>query len=201
MSAIKTLLVLVTCQCCLAGDDTNVIAIGDWSKSVGTSDGQSLRGRMLVTQASLPGLETKVYLELQNVSVAAGAPMQVYFDPRQGLHCEVLDGQNKPPPQQGGGANGGGASACSVTLPYDSMIRLRANMYGHGYGEGHSLYIQMCNAQHWVIDRTDTNVYFMSGTFTVRPPTNHITSGLDEARAMWSGTLEFPKMKIWPAKR
>ena len=208
MRAIKTFLFLVACQCCLAGGDTNVIAISDWSKSVGTFYGQSLRGRMLVAQEHSPAHagpwpETEVYLELQNVSGAVGAPMQIYFDPGQGLRCEVLDTQGRPPPQMGGGGNGGGAGACCVTLPYDATIRLRANMYGHGYRVGNGLYIQMCppNAQHWVIQPSDTNVYFMSGTFTSSSPTNHVTSGPDDVPAIWSGTLEFPKMKVWPPKR
>jgi hypothetical protein len=55
--------------------------------------------------------------------------------------------------------------------------------------------------QSWTIRPTDTNVYFMSGTFTVTTPTNHIAKDLHDARAIWSGTLELPRMKIWPQKQ
>ncbi len=207
MKSTTLLLFLASYQFCVAGGDTNIIAMSGWSKPVATFYGETLRARMIIAQEHSPAHagpwpETEVYLELQNVSSAAGSPMQVYFNPGQALHCEVVGTRGRPPLQIGGGPNGGGAGACWVTLPYDSTIRLRANMYGHGYRVGNGLYIQMCppNAQGWVIQPSDTNVYFMSGTFTVTPPTNHVAKDLEESRTIWSGTLEFPKMKIWPPK-
>jgi hypothetical protein len=105
-----------------------------------------------------------------------GAPMKIYFDPGQGLRCEVLDANGKPPPQVGGGGSGGGAGACWITLPYDSTIRLRANMYGYGKKEGDGLLIQMSppNIQSWDIQASDTNPYFMSGTFTIATPAEYV---------------------------
>lgn len=203
MRAFAALLVLAACQLCMAGGDTNIIAISDWSKAVSTSYGQTLRGRLLIAQEHSPAhagpwLETGVYLELQNISSAVGAPMQIYFDPGRGLRCEVSDANGKAPPLAGGFGSGGGAGACWISLPYDSTIRLRANMYGHGRKERDGLLIQMSppNMQRWEIQARDTNVYFMSGTFTVTVPANHVAKNFDETRSIWSGSLELPKMKI-----
>jgi hypothetical protein len=203
MRAATLFLLLTACQFCIAGGETNIIAMSDWSKPVGTKYGQTLRGRMLIAQEHSPAHagptpETEVYLELQNVSGAAGAPMQICFDPGRGLRCEVLDADGKPPPSIGGAGSGGGAGACWITLPYDCTIRLRANMYGYGKKAGDGLLIQMSPPamQRWDIQAGDTNVYFMSGTFTVTTPANHVARDFDETRSIWSGTLELPKMKI-----
>jgi hypothetical protein len=186
-----------------SGGDTNIIAVSDWSKPVGTSNGQTLRGRMSIVQENSPAHagpfpETELYLELQNVSGAAGAPMQIYFDPGNGLHCELLDANGKPPPQAAGRGSGGGPGACWITLPYDSTIRLRANMYGYGKqkGDGLLLVLSPPAMQYWNIQAGDTNVYYMSGTFTVTPPTNHVAKDIDAVRSQWSGILKLPKMKI-----
>ncbi len=71
-------------------------------------------------------------------------------------------------------------------------------MYGYGKKKGAGLLIQMSppGMQSWDIQAGDTNVYFLSGTFTVRPPTNSVPRDFEAARAVWSGTLELPKMKI-----
>ena len=71
-------------------------------------------------------------------------------------------------------------------------------MYGYGKKEGDGLLIQMSPPamQRWDIQAGDTNVYFLSGTFSVAPPTNDIPKDFEVARAVWSGTLDLPKMKI-----
>ena len=98
MKAITFFLLLAACQFCFAGGDTNIIAMSDWSGPVGTSNGQTLRGRMMIAQEKSPAStgrpETEFYLELQNVSGAVGPPMQFYFDP-YGLRCEMLDANGK----------------------------------------------------------------------------------------------------------
>ena len=86
--------------------------------------------------------------------------------------------------------------ACWITLPYDSKIRLRANMYGYGKPKGDGLQLTLRSGASWTIQAGDTNDYYLSGTFTVSPPTNHVAKDFEAARAEWSGTLELPKMKI-----
>src|ERR1700722_10437073 len=113
MRTILTLFLLAVCPFCFAGGDTNIIAVSDWSNPVGTYSGNSLRARMIVAYGrgktlDSPWLETKFYLEFQNVSNATGFPIQFYFDPRGGLRCvlQTADGKRGP---QGGAGSGGGA--------------------------------------------------------------------------------------------
>lgn len=206
MRTIATSLFVALCQFCFAGGDTNIVAISDWSKPVGTQYGATLRARMLIAQEHSPAHagpwpETEFYLEFQNVTGAAGAPLQFYFDPAR-LRCEMLDANGKPPPPDGFGGSGGGAGPSWITLPYDSTIRLRANMYGYGVKpEDGFLLVLMPTMQAWSIRPGNTNVYFLSGTFTVTTPTNRVTKDFDEARKIWSGTLALPKMKISVPKR
>jgi hypothetical protein len=54
--------------------------------------------------------------------------------------------------------------------------------------------------QQWTIRADDTNLYFMSGTFMASTPTNDVAKGLDDARTIWTETLELPKMKISVSK-
>ena len=87
-SAVKPLipfLFFTACQLCFAGGDTNIVAISDWSKPVGT-DYSTLRARMIIAQEHSPASggplpETEFYLEFQNVTASAGNPLQFYPDP------------------------------------------------------------------------------------------------------------------------
>lgn len=140
--------------------------------------------------------ETQVHLEFQNVSGAIILPTQFYFDPWTGLRCGMRDAKGSLVEPRGGGS-GAGAGASWITLPYDSTIRLRANMYGYGSKPGEGLILALSPLeQSWWIGAGDTNVYYLSGTFTVTTPTNYVPKDLETARATWSGTLELPKMKI-----
>jgi hypothetical protein len=202
MRAIALFFFFAASHFCFAGGDTNILALSGWSKPVSTRDGQSLRARMMIAQEMLPGRvgnvpETEFYLELQNVTGAAGAPMQIYFD-RRNLQCVMLDanGRPPPPPPGGEGGSGSGAGKCWITLPYDCTIRLRANRYGFGFPRGDGLFLMLTPGAFWVIQPGDTNDYYLSGQFTVTPPTNSVPADFDHARVFWSGTLELPKMKI-----
>jgi len=204
MKTITLFLLLAACQLSFAGGDTNIIAMSDWSKPVGTSLGQTLRGRMILAQGYSGGFRgpwpaTEFYLELQNVS--EGSPtMTFYFDPA-GLHCQMVDSNGKPPPPQGGGGSGGGAGACSITLPRDGTIRLRVGMYGYGRPPGDGLRLALDPpSQWWEILPGNTNDYFLSGTFSVAPHTNSVARDFETERAIWSGTLDLPKMRVWVGK-
>jgi len=197
MKAFILLFILAACQPCFASGDTNIIAMSDWSKPVSTIDGHSLRARMIVAYgrgANYAGQwpETQVHLEFQNVS---GAPTQFYFDPSEGLRFVMTDINGNPVTTPGGGS-GGGAGASWITLPYDSTIRLRANMYGYGSKPGDGLNLTLYPPQAWWFRAGDTNVYFLSGTFTVTTPTNFVPRDFEVASSIWSGKLEIPKMRI-----
>ncbi len=148
-------LVLLSCQFSPAGDNTNILAMSDWSKPVAATSGHALRARMIVAQGRSAGFggpwpETQFYLEFQNVS--SGGPILFYFNPPQQLHCTLLDANGNPPPPVGQGGSGGGAGSAWITLPYDSTIRLRANMFGYGNkpGDGLQLTVRL-GAQSWWI--------------------------------------------------
>jgi hypothetical protein len=162
------------------------VAVGDWSEA-----GDNLRGRLLIVQGHPRGegriRETAVYVELQNVSDAAGGPINVYFDNR--LTCELRDAADKvvPPVPQAG--SGGRPAPTWVPLPYDSSIRLRANPYGFGRPKSDGFLIPFAGNS-WLIAAGDTGEYYLSGTLTVTPPDGH------RGERAWHGTLTFPKMLI-----
>ncbi|MBC8126676.1 MAG: hypothetical protein H8M99_05965 [Gloeobacteraceae cyanobacterium ES-bin-144] len=205
MKAIASLLSLAACQLSYAGGDTNIVAISDWSKPVGAR--MTLRARMIISQEHSPardGLqkETAFYLEFQNVTGAIGAPLQFYFEPGA-LRCELFDSDGKSLPAEVVSGSGGGAGPCWITLPYDSTIRLLANMYGYGLKpeDGFMLVMAPPNMQGWTIRAGDTKAYSMSGTISVTTPANHVPKDGDDARTVWSGTLELPKMKLSVPKK
>ncbi len=199
MRAIAAFLLLAACHLCCASGDTNIIAMSDWSKPVDTTD-DSLRVRMIAAYGRGPGFggphdETQFYLEFQNVSGPIISPTQFYFDPSRGLRCVMKDANGNTVPA-GGSGSGGGAGACWITLPYDSTIRLRANMFGYGTKRGAGLILTLYPPYAWEFRAGDTNSYYLSGTFTVTTPTNFVPKDFEAARAVWSGTLQLPRMKI-----
>lgn len=201
MKGIASLLFLAACQFSYAGEDTNIVAMSDWSKPVSAANGATIRARMIISQVNSPAhagpqKETAFYLEFQNVTGAVGSPLQFYFDPVRALRCELLDADGKPPPAEGMGGSGSGAGPCWITLPYDSTIRLRANMYGYGLKPEDGFMLVVSPPQGWTIRPGNTKTYFMSGTFTVTAPKNHVAKDSEDARTIWSGTLELPKMKL-----
>jgi len=202
---VVSLLLFTLHRCCFGIEDTNVVALGEWSQPVDCSgadrkDCGSLRGRLLIRYGYSPRYagqlpETQVYLELQNVSTTVGNPMEIYFDPQNGLQCELRDSHDQPPPPIGTGGSGAFPSPCWVTLPYDSTVRLRSSWYGYGMPKNKGLKIPLF--QELIILAENTNDYFLSSTFTVTAPTNHICP---PDHCVWQGTLTLPKMKI-AAKR
>jgi hypothetical protein len=162
------------------------LAVGDWS-----APADNLRGRLLIAEGRILGdgktRETVMYVELQNVSDAVGADLNIYFENK--LRCELQDASGKLVPPKGYGANGGRPGPCWVTLPCDSSMRLRFGLYAHGRAKDAGLLIPLPDGS-WFIPANATEDYFLSGKFTVSPPKDH---GRDQA---WKGTLELPKMKI-----
>jgi hypothetical protein len=174
---------------CLAGDDTNVLAAGDWSAPVAGSEDQYgrgghnpvIRGRLIFCES--PKNQTPaLYLELQDCHKAWGGDIEVYCA-LDGGACRLRDqdASDKPlsqkfiPPRF---TNGGMPSTHWITLPSDSTIRLRLTAYAGFY-------------------YASTNDYFVSGTFTAAPPSVATDNRLD----VWQGTLKLPPVKIVPEKQ
>ena len=201
---IDILIGVISCCFCLGSEPTNVIAASAWSEPTGCATGLPdcglLRGRVLILEgksAAYAGQvpETQVYLELQNVSTTTGTAMEVYFDPRLGLRCEVRDSSGRPPPQVGQGGSGAFPSACWVTLPYDSTIRVRASWYGYGNPREGGLKIPL--VEPLVITGSNTNSYYLSGTFSAQTQSDHVPG---PNRVIWQGTLKIPAVKVWPKR-
>jgi hypothetical protein len=183
-----------------ATEATNIIAMGPWSEPTACSGEDiscgPIRARLLVCYgfsplaagrpANLP--ETQVYLELQNLG---NRPLELYADFKNGLKAELLDIDGRPPRLSGGPGSGSFPPASWVSLPYDASIRLRASWYGFGMPRNNGLAIPLFHPL--TIRPGDTNEYFLSGTFTVTPPTNHVAPL--ESR-VWQGRVILPKMKI-----
>ena len=214
MKSIALFLLFAAQACCFAVEDTNIIAAGDWSKPVGDFLGYTLRGRLLLCDSPKDKV-TAVYLELQECADSWGGCMDVYCNMKptvalgghpdsQGREhiekaaavWELRDASDKLVPESGGGFGGGAPGASWIMLPCDSTVRLRASVYGGGRLKDGSLSIFFLSNS-WVIPPRSTNDYYLSCTFTVDPPTNHVA--LPEHH-VWQGTLTLPKMKI-PVQR
>jgi len=163
------------------------MAIGTWSEPV-----EGLRGRLLVGQGrDLPGQkarETLVYVELENVAHTHSGERALYFDPGA-LRCNLTNAEGKAVPEYPFGGSGarGGPSPGWVTIPFDALIRLRANPSGYGSSDG--LHIALSNA-HFLIKTGDTGEYGLTGTLTIAPPDGN---GRVDA---WAGTLKLAPVKL-----
>jgi hypothetical protein len=193
------LLLFALAQCGFGATNLSTIAVSDWSEPGVTTapGGGSLRVRLLIYEGYSAGYggkipETLVYVELENVGLR---DLKIYCDFQIGLQCDLRDANNKPPPAVGTGGNGGFPSPSWITLPRDSSTRLRASWFGYGMRKEEGLKIPIFHEL--ILKADNTNQYFLSGTFTVSPPTNSfIPSDLN----VWTGTLTLPKMRI-PVQR
>jgi hypothetical protein len=204
MKPLIAIFLCVTAAFCFAGEEPKILASSEWSQPVSTPSGQTLRARMIVAQGHSPAHagaspETMLYLELQNVTAAVGDPLRLYFDPVKGLRCELRDSTGKAV-GGGGFGNGGRPGADWISLPYDSTVRLRASMYGHGRAPGDGLTLTVAPDASWTIPPGDTKEYHLTGILTVDREPKDIPKNASEARAVWSGTLVLPKTKLSVAK-
>ena len=206
MGSVQTMKVLVSgfifaaCQLCFAAEDTNIIAISEWSKPVSLQNDQlhdeAIRGRLLILQGMEPAgggpdvtNGAMTFIELQNVTGVNGGGIEIYFAVTN-LHCELSDGAGKiiPPPTSGAWGGRGPFSPYWVNLPYNSKIRLFVN--------GGSLNPLMAYPSgepwtRWSIPHDGTNVYYLTGTLSVY---GHTNSSLPSD--FINATLSFPKMRL-----
>jgi len=204
MKSISLIFLFVAHASCFAVD-TNILAAGDWSKPV-----DRLRGRLLLCDSPKDKVAA-VYLELQECSESWGGGMDVYCNMestaalgaqgdervvKAAAVWKLQDASGIPVPESSSGFSGGAPVASWISLPCDSTVRLRASVYGGGRLKDGSLSIFL-PSNRWVVPPRSTNDYYLSCTFTVDPPTNHVA--LPEHH-VWKGTLTLPKMKI-PVQR
>jgi hypothetical protein len=204
-------LLLLSCLCCFA-DDTNIIAMSDWSEPVGFDD-HAIRGRLLIVAGSEPAYGgpktenlTMTFVELQNVTGACCGSVKVYFD-IMGLNSDLFGANGVPftsPLTGDAGFPGPSFSPCWVVLPYNSTIRLFVDSTTRSSVRIHP------NGEIWrrlSISPSDTNVYYLSATLTISTPTNGTLTVTPPGSmgyhkyADWSGKLIFPKTKIFASKQ
>ena len=159
--------------------DTNVVAVGAWSEPVSDSEGDTLRGRLVVydEQSQSAANHARVYLELQHVFQGVWyIPLEIYFDIglSDDLHFEMRDKLDKPVPQFPVRIRGPAPSPCWVTLPCDSTVRLRADTYTLGPQSKPDGLEILVRGGCWLIRPNATNDFFLSGSFT--PSTDHPSS-------------------------
>lgn len=207
MKPITILLLILTSFRCMAGE-MNIIVATDWSQPVDYF-GHSIRGRLLIIEGDEPsygGLKTEphsmTFVELQNVSI--GASLKLYFDV-MGLNCELVGTNNLPVPltSSRGVHDSRPLSPYWVVLPYNSTIRLFINS---GYSSRLTVFQNGKPWCYWSINPTNTNVYYLSGTFTIGTATNGTLTVTPpemmgtHSYADWRGKLNFPKTEISAGK-
>src|SRR5262245_51394509 len=192
---------------CFGVDDTNAVALGPWSEPVANYYGAAIRGRLAIYEhkhhRGPSGVDTALYLELEEHSNFVGASPQVYFHIAQdggtnGLHCQLTDQAGRIIPDSGFAFGGGAPISQWIEIPCDGGVRLRVSVFGGGRLEDGGLAIWSFGPGSWTIKPNDTNTYFLSGVFTVNPPTNYVPK---DSRWVWQGTLKLPKMRIPAVKK
>jgi hypothetical protein len=192
----------MACGQCPAAEPPKVIAEGDWSKPVADSRGRALRGRLVLCEKAFGDdrRHVAVYVELQDASDAIGGGMRLFCDMgkhdfrpeyKGGLDCELRDKNQQLVKTTPFPFGGGVPKSEWVTLPTDATIRLRASPFGISRVKAKAICPHL--GKLWVIADDDPNEYYLSGTFTVDPPTDPTAAGNEH---LWRGTIALPAVRI-----
>jgi hypothetical protein len=198
MKTLSFLLTLVLCcHWCFSGPpDAGVVVVGEWSEPVKDGDGHTLRGRLVVCddRPANASNHARVYLELEHGGSAL--PTEVYHDIEStALNVEVRDEHDQLVPQKRVAVRRPSLPPCWVTLPCDSTVRLRSDLYAVSLTPNPDGLLFMLGSGTWIIPTNAAGDFYLSGTFT--PRADH-PSALKYH--IWQGTLKLPKVKIPPPK-
>ena len=183
-------------------DGPKITAAGEWSKPVADSGGYAVRGRLVLGEKPVSDgrRQVAVYVELQDASEAVGGSMRLFCDLgktdfrpeyKGGLQCELQDKDKRPVKSTPFPFSGAVPKSEWVTLPSDATIRLRASPFG--IHRAKALAISPDLGKLWVIGDDDPNEYFLSGTFTVDPATDHTPPAKEH---VWRGTIVLPAVRV-----
>jgi hypothetical protein len=188
---------VLCCHWCFAGQpDAAVTSVGEWSEPVSDADGHTLRGRLVVCddRPANASNHARVYLELEHGGSAL--PLEVYHDIEStALNLELRDGHDQPVPRKLVSVRRPSLPPCWVTLPCDSTVRLRSDLYAVVLTPNPDGLLFMLGSGTWIIPTNAAGEFYLSGTFTA--PVDH-PSALKYH--IWQGTLKLPKVKIPAAK-
>ena len=177
--------------------DKHILGTGAWSKPVTDTD-HTLRGRLLVydDDARESINHVRVYLELQHIFEGGWPlPPEIHYDldgAKRALQLKLCDGRGRTLPRETNYADRGSARIYPfwVTLPCDSLLRLRADIYTMGLTPKPKGLVVQVEDGIWIVPPHHRPVY-LSGTFT--PPLDRRSSA---KHFVWQGTLELPPVKI-----
>ena len=204
MKILLSLLLFAANHYCLAQTDTNLIGAGAWSEPVSDS-GRTIRGRLLVYDDQVESAfnHARVYLELQHIYKPTQGldPVEIYYDPNMGVDNKppglilgLRDAHDQEIPSKPQAFNGAFNKPYWITVPSDTTVKMRADLFSMGYYETNGLNI-LGRAGSWTIPPHATNDFYLHGTFI---STNDNPSPLKYH--IWQGTLELPPVKI-PARQ
>jgi len=188
--------------------EINLLAAGSWSEPVSDSQGNRLRGRLVVydgihqTNVVRKGVWTTapVYLEIQEMTTANQHPTRIYFDLLEGPKFELRDAKGATADNLPHHAfRGGMPRPFWATVPAGGLLRLRADA-ANGISEGSDGELRLCfldlkghqSNTSWTIPVGDTNIWFLSAILLPPPP----TSSIPYNTGVWQGRLEFPAVKL-----
>lgn len=203
MKVFAVILIVAAHQFCCRAAETNLVSVAEWSKPVSDYYGYTLRARLLLRQSSERGPDVGVYLELEEASDFLAVPTEVFCDfgstnLADGLNCDLRYSDGMPVPE-GMVFGGGGPTSLWITMPAFSTVRLRVSMYGSMFGTARSkdgVPIYLARGGSWIIPAGTTNDCFLSGTFTVNPPSNLVTAYTPSNHHVWKGALTLPALRI-----
>src|SRR4051812_17318350 len=167
----KTVCILLTlvlcCHWCFAGEpDAGVIGVGEWSEPVKDGDGHTLRGRLVVCddRPANASNHARVYLELEHGGSAL--PTEGYHDIEStALNVEVRNGHDQLVPRKLVAVRRPSLTPCWVTLPCDSTVRLRSDLYAVSLTPNPDGLLIMLGSGTWIIPTNAAGEFYLSGTF------------------------------------
>jgi hypothetical protein len=205
-------LFLVLNQFALALEPPKVVAAAEWSKAVTDTDGYALRARLVLCErdvivggrADFPRQqqhEMITYLELQDAGERVAQSMRIFCDLgksdfrpeyKGGLHCELLDKDNRKVAPSAFPFGGGVPLSQWVTLPPDATLRLRCSPFAGSRADGFNVAPGL--GMHWTIATNDPKEYTLAGSFTVEPGDDQLI--VNQPDHIWRGTITLSPVKI-----
>jgi hypothetical protein len=179
-----------------AGTDTPPLTVGDWSEAAGPPKRRTLRGRLLASWPSdrrnnSRGGSPRIEMELQHLALSPdGLPFTVYFDPGQSLQCELRDARGALVPSLPASQSPAPRS-CWITVPFDGEVKFPLDPGNPSSPSGSDGLTIQLGRRAWHIPARDTNLFFLSGTFT--PTTNRVHP---LGYPVWAGTFKLPAVAI-----